>query len=81
MHDNRCVFCHDENMYRRGKLVNSCDQLRMQVDIWQSNLLLNWRTADVEDVASYLNDRFYRFKCRHDLLSRARCGTAPTFSN
>ena len=63
MHDNRCLFCHDESMYRRGKLVNSCDQLRMQVDIWQSNLLLNWRTADVEDVASYLNDRFYRFKC------------------
>jgi hypothetical protein len=63
-HDKRCLYCHNESIYRRDpRLVNSCDQLSKQVDIWQSNLGLNWREVDIEDVTLYLNDTFYRFEC------------------
>jgi hypothetical protein len=41
-------------------LVHSWGDLVYQVNRWQGVAGLNWSATDINDVATYLNERFYR---------------------
>ena len=42
------------------RLVRSRPDLVHQVTRWQALVAQNWQARDVEDVAAYLNQEFYR---------------------
>ena len=61
LYDTACVQCHTTQAHWREKrLVRTWPDLVHQVMRWQTLAGQNWRTEDVEDVAAYLNQEFYR---------------------
>ena len=63
LHDAHCMKCHDTGVYtRENRLVSSRDALTKQVKRCELNLGLRWFDKDINDVAEYLNQSFYKFK-------------------
>ena len=59
-----CDACHTTNVHWRDKrLADSWPALWDQVNRWQRNSGQDWQPADINDVAAYLNERFYHFQC------------------
>jgi len=59
-----CDVCHTQNIHWRNKrLVSSWATLVNEVTRWQRNAGQTWERSDINDVAAYLNDRFYRLPC------------------
>lgn len=70
LYDTACGACHTTQAHWRDKrIVRSWPDLIHQVSRWQGAAGQSWSDAEIEDVASYLNDRFYRLPC-----PRAGCG-------
>jgi mono/diheme cytochrome c family protein len=64
LYENNCDACHTTALHWRDKrLVDSWTSLLQQVNRWQRNSGQNWDTADINDVAAYLNARFYQLPC------------------
>lgn len=69
LHDDHCVACHAALMEgdptriytRPQRQVNSYANLLKQVQRCQMSLGLQWSAATVEDVAAFLNQRYYKF--------------------
>jgi len=61
LYETACVQCHTTQAHWRDKrLVRDWPGLLHQVNRWQAVAGQNWRTEETEDVAEYLNQRFYR---------------------
>lgn len=61
LYDTACVQCHTTQAHWREKrLVRSWPDLIHQVTRWQAIAGQSWRREDVEDVAAYLDQRFYK---------------------
>lgn len=61
LYNNHCIACHTTQMHWRDKkLVTDWPSLQQQVRRWQGTAQLNWGDDDIDDVARYLNDSFYR---------------------
>lgn len=59
-----CGKCHSASVHGRQKRIASdFAEIRKQVIRWSENLGLGWNTEDVDDVAVYLNGRYYRYQC------------------
>jgi len=55
------VACHTTQAHWRDKsVVHSWGDLVYQVNRWQGVAGQNWSATDINDVATYLNERFYR---------------------
>ena len=64
LYEVSCDACHNANVHWRDKrLVDSWPALVHQVNRWQRNSNQRWEPADVNDVAAYLNERFYHLQC------------------
>jgi mono/diheme cytochrome c family protein len=64
LYEVSCDACHNANVHWRDqRLANSWPTLLAQVDRWQRNAGQRWEPSDINDVAAYLNDRFYRLPC------------------
>ncbi len=69
LHNENCIACHqslmsgDANrMYtREDRRIKDYPSLVAQVRRCELNLGLQWFDDDVEDVASFLNEEFYKF--------------------
>lgn len=67
LYENTCDSCHTTTPHWRDKrLVDSWTGLLQQVDRWQRNSGQRWDPADINDVAAYLNARFYKLPCPPD---------------
>ncbi len=72
LYNTHCVACHRTQIHWRDKRqVVDWPSLRAQVHLWQATELLAWDEADIERVARYLNDTYYRYP-----LPAAPTGTA-----
>lgn len=61
LYANHCIACHTTQMHwRERKLVTDWASLKVQVRRWQGAAQLNWSEGEIDDVARYLNDTFYR---------------------
>jgi mono/diheme cytochrome c family protein len=61
--ENHCVACHDSIIHKQeGRTAKSLDDVRWQVSRWSRELKLGWRQAELEDVALFVNQRFYQFE-------------------
>ena len=61
LYGNHCVACHTTQMHWRDKkLVTDWPTLKGQVRRWQGTAQLSWSEEDIDDVARFLNDTYYR---------------------
>ena len=61
LYGNHCIACHTTQMHWRDKkLVTDWATLKVQVRRWQDTAQLNWSEGDIDDVARFLNDTFYK---------------------
>jgi mono/diheme cytochrome c family protein len=62
LYNTHCVACHSTQMHWRDKRqVVDWPSLRAQVRLWQATGLLAWDETDIDQVARYLNDTYYRY--------------------
>lgn len=63
LYQANCTRCHDTSVHTRpNKIIHSLDGLKKRVQFCESNGRLNWSPEQIEDVAAYLNNTFYKFK-------------------
>ncbi len=61
--DSHCYSCHGNEVYTRAdRKVKSLGGLHKQVQRCELALGLGWFDDQIDDVAAYLNNGFYRFK-------------------
>lgn len=64
LYRNTCAACHSEQAHWREKsVVHTWSDLLFEVTRWQNIAGQQWRPRDIEDVAAYLNRRFYQLPC------------------
>ena len=63
LHQKHCTSCHDDSVYtRKDRRVTSLAGLKKQVQRCELSQGLKWFDEDVDDVVSYLNNTYYKFK-------------------
>ncbi len=61
--DENCYSCHGDDAYtRKDRIVKTRSGLTSQVRRCELSLGLKWFDEDVDDVAGYLNQQFYKFQ-------------------
>jgi mono/diheme cytochrome c family protein len=64
LYESNCGSCHSESVHGRAKRVaREFEDVRNWVRRWSGNLKLGWTDDETEDVAVYLNSRYYKFAC------------------
>lgn len=62
LHENHCRMCHESIAYKRsGHIARNIEEVRAQVTRWQNNTDLRWSDEDIDNVAAYLAQRYYKF--------------------
>lgn len=62
LHESNCLSCHGTEVYtREDRMIGSMDSLVTQVNRCNVNLGTGWFDDEVEAVAEYLNENYYRF--------------------
>ena len=74
LYESRCDACHTTGVHvRESRKATDFAGIRMQVERWNTQLGGAWARDDIDDVAVYLNDRFYQYPCPDTVC---RSGTA-----
>jgi len=64
LYETYCVFCHTTKIHSGDEpRVKSWEQLLFQVSRWQKEVRQNWGPDDIDAVAHYLDDRYYKLPC------------------
>jgi mono/diheme cytochrome c family protein len=64
LYETTCEACHSANVHWRDKrIADTWPALLREVGKWQRNAGQRWGSAEINDVAAYLNDRFYHLPC------------------
>jgi mono/diheme cytochrome c family protein len=64
LYENHCRMCHDSLAFKRGdKSAKDYEEVRTQVNRWQTNTSLHWSAEDIENVASYVARTYYKIPC------------------
>ena len=60
--ETHCIACHSTELYKRPQpKVGDWVQLEQEVRHWQAQTGQRWSQPEIDDVAAYLNERFYHF--------------------
>ncbi|MDO9371185.1 MAG: cytochrome c [Gammaproteobacteria bacterium] len=63
LYQANCTRCHDTSVHTRpNRIIHSLDGLKKRIQFCESNGRLNWSPEQIEDVAAYLNAKFYKYK-------------------
>lgn len=63
LYENHCMVCHTSVVHvRERRKANSLEEIETWIIRWQAQLGLNWDSGEVDDVAEFLNQRFYRLE-------------------
>jgi mono/diheme cytochrome c family protein len=61
LYETHCIACHTTQAHWRDKhIVSSWADLLYQVSRWQKNAGQDWSSEEINDVAAYLNETFYK---------------------
>lgn len=78
LYGTHCVACHNSQLHWRDKRqVVDWTSLRAQVRLWQATGMLAWNESDIDQVARYLNDTYYRFPMPGGLPGTGRVALGP----
>lgn len=62
LYSTHCIACHSVKVHWRDKkLVTDQASLREEIRRWQEFLKLGWHGDDIDEVAQYLNARYYHY--------------------
>jgi len=62
LYENHCGGCHETSVHGRSpRKADSIASIRQWIGKWQTELKLNWTDADINEVARYLNFKYYQF--------------------
>ena len=62
LYENHCMSCHDVTVHTRAsRRATSVADLRKWVATWSFHASLDWSGEEIEDVADYMNRRYYHF--------------------
>jgi mono/diheme cytochrome c family protein len=62
LYENHCGGCHETSVHGRSpRVAGSISEIRRWINLWQKELKLNWSRADIDEVTSYINDKYYQF--------------------
>lgn len=63
LYENHCGGCHETSVHGRDpRKAASISEVRHWINVWQKELKLNWTEADIDDVTTYINLKYYQFK-------------------
>ncbi len=79
LYETRCDGCHAQSVHGRAKReAADFEAVRAWVRRWSGQVGAKWSAEEVDDVAVYLNQRYYRFACPPPACSSTSdAGTAP----
>lgn len=62
LYSTHCIACHSTQVHWRDKKL-ATDEASLQAEVgrWQNVLGLGWGGDDIEEVARYLNARYYHY--------------------
>jgi len=64
LYETHCIACHTTQAHWRDKhVVRSWADLLYQVTRMEKNAGQDWSSAEISDVAAYLNELFYKMPC------------------
>jgi mono/diheme cytochrome c family protein len=64
IYETRCIVCHDKSVHQReARKAKDFAGLREQVLRWSREVGGAWSEGEIDDIALYLNNRFYFFRC------------------
>lgn len=62
LYENHCTSCHESIVHiRENRRARSVADLRGWVARWSAELKLNWSDEEIDAVAEFLANRFYKF--------------------
>lgn len=62
LYSTHCIPCHSTQVHWRDKkLISDLNSLQAEVRRWQKISRLGWSDDDIEEVARYLNARYYHY--------------------
>jgi len=62
LYENHCTVCHTSVVHvREDRKAATPAELLHQITRWSTHLELSWHDGEREDVATYLNQRYYHF--------------------
>lgn len=78
LYELRCGACHTESVHgRKHREAKDFDGIRGWVGRWNQTLMLGWNGEDVENVAVYLNEQYYRYKCPPEVCRVVSISPSP----
>jgi mono/diheme cytochrome c family protein len=64
LYETRCGACHERSVHRReSRVARDFAGLRAEVARWSATAGSEWRPEEIDLVAAYLNERYYKFPC------------------
>lgn len=64
LYEARCGGCHDRSVHQRtARTATSFAAVRASVERWEREVSARWRPDEIDAVARYLNERYYRLPC------------------
>ena len=64
LYESRCDKCHDLSVHSRNpRSARTFDHIRAFVARWDRELGAAWTDEDINEVARYLNEKYYNFPC------------------
>lgn len=62
LYQNHCKVCHETMLHDRDdRRARTIEDIRKWTRTWSFHTELDWSESEVNDVADYLNRRFYKF--------------------
>jgi hypothetical protein len=75
LYEARCGGCHNESVHNdNSRKARNFEEARRRVADFGERLDAKWSAAQVDDVAVFLNERYYRFPCPPALCPDAAPG-------
>lgn len=63
LYETHCIACHDNSVHNRNpRKADSVGKIKYWVTRWSTELKLNWSSSDIDEVAKYLNSKYYKFE-------------------
>ncbi len=63
LHEAKCFGCHDTRQYtRKNRIIHTYEDLHARVEFCDSASNAGFSFDDLDDVVTYLNTEFYKFK-------------------
>ena len=62
LYENHCMSCHEATVHtREAHRATSLADLRRWVATWSFHASLDWSDEEIDDVADFMDRRFYHF--------------------